>query len=334
MLANIISQTVIDEVIGNSEDSLPNKIKEKEESLQNTLNNRLSIPILKIETDETTDEYTDVSASDVEPQVEMEDSSPNYSEDTNNEPYGNEFDLICFSDKNVFEGNEKPINVKEHMIINMMKKYSKLFVTEEQKFEQDVEESQVEDTYEENTNEESVDVESEAIQYGMPANIEKILVNTVDFDTTVVAINQTREKYKNVAEQANRAEHDAEESDKLLQKISDEYSEVEKQLREKELRSKAMEQKIISLLNNEQNRLSKQLQEKESVINNANKRKEENNGKIVDFKTKISSTLEKSNEYDAMLSRQEELLNTLIDFNTNFNENRVKSNEKVTGRVA
>lgn len=331
MLANIISQTVIDEVIGNSEDSMPNKIKEKEESLQNTLNNRLSIPILKIETDETTDEYTDVSVSEAEPQVEMEDSSPNYNEEANNE---NEFDLICFSDKNVFEGNEKPINVKEHMIINMMKKYSKLFVNDESKVEQDVEESQAEDTYEENTSEESVNVESEAIQYGMPANIEQILVNTVDFDTTVVAINQTREKYKNVAEQANRAEHDAEESDKLLQKISDEYSEVEKQLREKELRSKAMEQKILSLLNNEQNRLSQQLQEKESVINNANRRKEENNDKIVDFKTKISSTLEKSNEYDAMLSRQEELLNTLVEFNTNFNENRVKSTEKTTSRVA
>lgn len=336
MLANIISQTIIDEVIGNSEDSLPNKIKEKEESLQNTLNNRLSIPILKLAAVED-DEYTEQASVQVESNVKKDDSSVQKNDEVENN--SNLFDLTYFSDDKVFEGTEKPINVKEHMIMNMSKKYSELLVTQEQEFESPLENEEIEDDYAESiaTSElEQENVESEAVQYGMPANIEQILVNTVDFDTTVVAINQTREKYKNVAEQANRAEQDAEESAKLLEKISNEYTEAEKQLKEKELKSKAMEQKIISLLNNEQSRLTQQLQEKEDVINNAKRRKEENNDKIVDFKTKISSTLEKANEYDAMLSRQEELLSTLVEFNMGFetNNSQVQNIEKKASKVA
>ena len=313
MLANIISQTIIDEVIGNSEDSLPNKIKEKEESLQNTLNNRLTIPMAMQEDDKAKSNDNDYKENAI-----------SYNEDVVENQKS--FELNYFSDTKLLDGSEKPINVKEHMIINMDKKYSKLFneyAGSVSSKEDQYENAEAVDNSIEQTEFETPDyndLESEASHYGIPADIEQILVNTVDFDTTVVAINQTREKFKNVAEQANKAEHDAEESDKLLEKISNEYNEVEKQLREKELRSKSMEQKILSLLNNEQNRLSQQLHEKENVINNANRRKEENNDKIVDFKAKINSTLEKANEYDEMISKQEELLNTLVGFNMNFDE--------------
>lgn len=316
MLANIISQSVLTKVIGNSEDSLPNKIKEKEESLQNTLNNRLTIPMSKtlikeenvIGIDNTNDDKKNIIDNN---------QQEKHSEVVNES--SKEFELFYFTDSNIIEGNEKPINVKEHMIINMNKKYARLLESRKQ-FEINNELKVVaNEPVELEIKEEPAKInETEASHYGMPASIEKILVNTVDFDTTVVAINQTREKFKNVSEQANRAEQDAKESDRLLEKISYEYTEAERQLKEKEMKSKEIEQKILSLLNTEQDRLSQQMQEKENVIDKANKRKEENDGKIVDFKTKISSTLEKASEYDEMISKQEQLLNTLVEFNTNF----------------
>ena len=335
MLANIISQTMIDEVIGNSEDSLPNKIKEKEESLQNTLKNRLTIPMMAQSTKNVTNETNYTEYKDEEPIVKTQNDA--HIEVVNN---NNGFELNDFTDTQVFEGSEKPINVKEHMIQNISKKFAKLLESKHEEIKEDFQEAepivaepiQKELIEEPKIVEESVNQVTEASHYGMPANIEQILVNTVDFDTTVVAINQTREKYKNVAEQANMAAQAAEESAKLLAKVSNEYTEAERSLKEKELKSKEMEQRILALLNSEQNRLSQQMQEKENVIDNANKIKEENNGKIVDFKTKINSTLEKANEYDEMISKQEQLLNRLVEFNMNFES--TETVEKTPNRVA
>ena len=132
-----------------------------------------------------------------------------------------------------------------------------------------------------------------------------------------------------VSEKANLAAQAANESDKLLEEVSNKYSAAEKELQEKEKRSREMEKRIITLLQDERTRLSRELQEKENLINDANKRKEQNDGKIVDFRSKINSTLERTNKVDEKISRQEELLNTLVGFSTNnINDYDYKSIEE------
>jgi hypothetical protein len=354
MILNNISQSVL-EVISNSDDIVPNKIREKRESLQNTLNKRFSIPMTILEekkysTDEeehTNDSYTSVSADYTEKQTSRaEHETQHYFDDTKNMEYA----VVSTDVRTLLEGDEKPINVKEHMIINMIKKninnFNDLYNSNNNSIE---EKNEVEMPYEEHivntqnnmdeivfesANEVYEEKNSEINKYGMPANIEKALSSTFDFDTTMVAINQTRKEFKNVSEKADMATQAANESEELLQQISSEYSEAEKKLKEKEKRSQEMEQKIIEILNSEKDKINQRMQEKEILINDANRRKEQNNDKIVDFRSKINSTMEKSNEIDEKISRQEELLNTLVNFNINFEDYSLNDNEKVSGRIA
>ena len=155
-----------------------------------------------------------------------------------------------------------------------------------------------------------------------------------DFDTTMVAINETRKQFKDVSEEADLAAQEANESEELLQKVSNEYTEVEKQLKAKEKHSKEMEKKIISILTSEKDRLSQQLHEKETMISRANKIKEQNNDKIVDFRSKINSTIEKSNEIDERISKQEELLNTLVGFNMDLEDYQNGKTERKVGKAS
>lgn len=349
MILDLISQSVLNEVAGNSEDSMPNKIKEKEESLQNTLNKRYSIPMISLD-DETSkennsmEEYSNVaseSANENANRVEQE--IQNYYGEYESRKYT----VIDIGVNSLLEGDEKPINVKEHMIINIMKKSINNISDINSEETNAIEENSEDIAYEEhiinddfekkvefdNTSDIADEMNNVMGQYGIPANIERILSSTFDFDTTMVAINQTRKQFKDVSEEANIAAQEADKSDELLQKVSDEYTEVERQLKEKEQRSKEMEQKIISILTSEKDRLSQQMHEKEAFINNANKRKEQNNDKIVNFRSKINSTMEKANEIDEKISRQEELLNTLVGFNINLDDyqnNNSKSNGKVS----
>ena len=353
MILDLISQSVLDKVIENSEDSMPNKIKEKEESLQNTLNNRVRIPIMQINKvhEKSNDEYKHINV-DYDGRVseyKNEAQAPIPTETTPelDKAESTGYTISSIDVRTLLEGDEKPINVKEHMIINMMKKdinnfdsYQGLHVNtteDNQKLTQDyeehiiVEEKENEVPFEEPT---LKDTSTEIGKYGIPVNIEKALSSTFDFDNTMVAIHQTREEFKNVSQQANMATKAANESEELLQKVSSEYSEAEKQLREKEKRSLEMEQKIISILNSEKDRISQQMHEKESLINDANKRKEQNDGKIVDFRSKINSAKEKENEIDEKLSRQEELLNTLVGFNINLDDYSLDSDDITTQKVA
>ena len=121
MLANIISQTLIDEVIGNSEDSLPNKIKEKEESLQNTLNNRLNIPMV-MQKQAPLNTINENKVEENEPEYEYKNEEVTHEIANENMLVDNqkEYDLVDFLDKNLLNGNDKPINVKEHMILKIL----------------------------------------------------------------------------------------------------------------------------------------------------------------------------------------------------------------------
>lgn len=358
MILDLISQSVLEKALGNSEDSMPNKIKEKEESLQNTLNKRFSIPMVAVEQKEVVtpkqEEYNNVYYADVKDEYTAEptrrtEPEPNVSIDNN---ISDGYAVSSIDVRTLLEGDEKPINVKEHMIVNMRKKdindFSEYRGLHESTIEENSQvESTIEPTYEEHVvaeeKKEEVRFEEPADtlekantqigQYGIPVNIEKALSSTFDFDNTMVAIHQTREEYKNVSEKANMATKAANESEELLQKVSSEYTEAEKQLREKEKRSMEMEQKIISILNSEKDRINQQMQEKETLINDANKRKEQNNDKIVDFQSRINSTKEKENEIDEKISRQEELLNTLVGFNINLEDYDLEE-EKSTSKVA
>ena len=348
MILDFISQTVIDEVISNSEDEKPNKIREKEESLQNTLVKRFSIPVVsfdepKKEEQKYEEYYAVPDTKNVYEQYENTDKQIVIShEEKTNFAGENLYDVISIEANELLDGNEKPINVKEHMITNMKKKdindFSKFIKNEsEYSFEEHIVSEMQPSVDIGEFNEEKINTEPSKPkigEYGIPANIEKVLSNTFDFDTTVVAINKTKKQYQNISEKANIATQAAIESEELLQKVSDEYSEAEKHLKEKEQKSIEMEQKIISILNTEKNRLDQQMQEKETLINDANRRKEQNNDKIVDFRTKINSTIEKANEIDEKISRQEELLNTLVGFNINLDEYNLDDGEKITSRVA
>ena len=89
-LINMISQTIITSIDDIPVDVEPNRIKEKKESLKNTLENRLNIPM-----------------------------SNSLKQKTEKEDIKNLYSIVDFNFEQIKEGKVKPINVKEEMLENM-----------------------------------------------------------------------------------------------------------------------------------------------------------------------------------------------------------------------
>ena len=337
-LFDLIHQTTVAEVIDHEEDSQPNKIKEKLESLENTLVNRVSIPIgTEVEQKAVEVEEQPVTVSikedpDMEPEPEKTTVVVTEKENDKN------FEIFNMKDLEIAEGLEKAINVKESMLFNMKNKNAV-------KQADIVEEHVISDVnHEETTSLDKLDfllknsngyngsvkenINAESKIEEIPKSIEQQLSNVVDLDATFVEIKETRNRIMDITKRADMAEYEASESAKKLQEMSTQFSEAEKALENSQLKSNEMEQRILSILNDEKNKLNQQIQEKETLIIDANKRKEQNDSKIVDYQSRINSTREKENEINERISHQQELLSALGWFDNDVEE------EKNTRKIA
>ena len=132
MILDLISQTLLDTVYSNPEDSLPNKIKEKEDSLENTLKRRFNIPVQFADNQKNSDNSNEedyeattsyepvVAEASIEKNVTVEENENNHA-----------YELMVMNSNILLEGSEKPINVKENMIANMRRKGNELIRNEE-----------------------------------------------------------------------------------------------------------------------------------------------------------------------------------------------------------
>ena len=207
--------------------------------------------------------------------------------------------------ESVIDNYAKPINVKPKMLANIKSKNGSINVIDDMDEEDDDISNIVINSEPAYTQE--IPVISSEIAKNIYANSDQF---TGNFDQVLVDFNNEKEKSLNLLKEYEKITTEINESDRVVQQLSNQYAEATQKLKDAEVRSNAIEQKIVSLLNGERSRLIAQIREKENQINAANARMQNNNGKIVDYKTKIADTVERTMELNRKIQQQEQILKT------------------------
>lgn len=140
--------------------------------------------------------------------------------------------------------------------------------------------------------------------------------NTYDYesfnaDDTYSEISEAQNNMSSIRERAEKAKKEAEESERILEKLSLEYEEKQKQLKETEKRNLIVNQQLADTLMTKKSFLDQKKKQYENEINSSNQRTANNNSKIIEFRDLIHSAEARKKEIDNKITRNEELLNTL-----------------------
>lgn len=286
-----ITQIEIGEVLANSVDEPGNKIKLRSVSHENLVSHLKNIPYNNVRVSETevskVDEPEKVAGWSLMPKQYM--------------------DHIGSA--------RKPINVKETMIENM-RKHS---MESENTVEIPVSQPEVAEVVQEivNVNEPEVVVD-ETQKEDVVNNIEESVNSNLDVEQSFVEINNIRQQVMEKREQADQAQKEADESDKKVQELGMQYTEVQKQLQEARNRNQEIKQKVLGALNEQAASLANARQQYEALINDANRRKEENQNKIAEMNPKIKDVEAETINVNNDTARVEEYLNAIssniVDF--------------------
>ncbi len=237
----------------------------------------------------------------------------NFLRHVQNVPFRATFAVLENYDAVLGAGQKKPINVKENMFNNIIKHngFSK---------QSDVSSLSSE-----------VNVESRSSDVSQQVNFvsddNKNSLNNSDNDASTEVdrvvnrdnvafddISNARELIFNAKAEADKANADALKSEQELSKLSVEETEVQKKLQDAMSRQREIKKQISLALENQQTILLEARKKYNSVISEANRKKEENQNKIIQFQTRIDNTKKQISEIENDISEQQNVLNALRDF--------------------
>ena len=237
----------------------------------------------------------------------------NFLRHVQNVPFRATFAVLENYDAVLGAGQKKPINVKENMFNNIIKHngFSK---------QSDVSSLSSE-----------VNVESRSSDVSQQVNFvsddNKNSLNNSDNDASTEVdrvvnrdnvafddLSNARELIFNAKAEADKANADALKSEQELSKLSVEETEVQKKLQDAMSRQREIKRQISLALENQQTILLEARKKYNSVISEANRKKEENQNKIIQFQTRIDNTKKQISEIENDISEQQNVLNALRDF--------------------
>lgn len=237
----------------------------------------------------------------------------NFLRHVQNVPFRATFAVLENYDAVLGAGQKKPINVKENMFNNIIKHngFSKQSDVGSLSGEINVE-SRSSDVSQQ-VNSVSDDNKNSLNNSDNDASTEVDRVvnrDNVAFDD----ISNARELIFNAKAEADKANADALKSEQELSKLSVEETEVQKKLQDAMSRQREIKRQISLALENQQTILLEAREKYNSVISEANRKKEENQNKIIQFQTRIDNTKKQISEIENDISEQQNVLNALRDF--------------------
>lgn len=276
-----ITQIELTSIKDNDLDSMGNKIKLKGTSLKNFTAHIKNVP------------YRVVKG----PSVKMENATLSESEKSY-KLLPNEYDKLAV-------GPQKPINVKENMLNNMRSKYAAVKLPNIEIKNEDIVENEI------SKNEQGITASN--IENNNEVNpIDEESFNLSQFDNIKNEVLNIREKFAN-------AQKEADDSETELQEVAAQYNEIEKQLQEAETKNKLIRQQRIEAISNQGKVLANIKEKHKALIEEANARKESNQNKILEFKTKIDAANERILSINDDTARQQEIINALSNFEISDN---------------
>lgn len=274
-----ITQTEISETIDNPIDKAGNKIKLRSVSHENIIRHLKNIPY-------KTKKGPQIKSSKINLPKEAV-----------------EWNLTPKQYVESIETGRKPINVKENMIENI-KKHSEIAVEETK------EEPEVKVTPK--IKEEKEIVVKDEFNKKMEKDQVVEVSADVDVEKKYKEIDSIREKVISKKELMEKAKQEADDSDKQVQDLGVQYTEVQKQLQEAKIRNKEMKSKLLAALKNQKETLTIATQQYDRMIEEANKRKEANKNLTAEMQPKIDNTQNETANINNDTARIEEYLNAII----------------------
>lgn len=276
----LITQTRIDdkELRDNPFDDEGRKIKEKQESLMRTLDNVVNVPVNSkyvnnISTKSEIDYYLDDS--------ELIDNNDDFSVDLEEED--RIFEELVNNLKNTYEQDQVVNNARSGVepvapVVEPVVESSKTDVKEEE-----------------------------------PVNAVRFTSVGDDFDvnSTYTEISEAQDTITSIREKAEQAKRDAEESERILERLILQNEETQRQLKETEKRSRIVEQRLADALLAKKSVLNQEIRKKEIEINNSNMQREKNNSKILEYRDMIRSAENRTNAMNERITKSVELLDSL-----------------------
>lgn len=237
----------------------------------------------------------------------------NFLRHVQNVPFRATFAVLENYDAVLGTGQKKPINVKENMFNNIIKHngFSKQSDVSSLSSEVNVESrssdvsQQVNSVSDDNKNSLNNSDNDASTEIDRVVNRDNVA-----FDD----ISNARELIFNAKAEADKANADALKSEQELSKLSVEETEVQKKLQDAMSRQREIKKQISLALENQQTILLEARKKYNSVISEANRKKEENQNKIIQFQTRIDNTKKQISEIENDISEQQNVLNALRDF--------------------
>lgn len=237
----------------------------------------------------------------------------NFLRHVQNVPFRATFAVLENYDAVLGTGQKKPINVKENMFNNIIKHngFSKQSDVSSLSSEVNVESRSSDVSQQVN----SVSDDNKNSLNNSDNNASTEIDRVVNRDNVAFDdISNTRELIFNAKAEADKANADALKSEQELSKLSVEETEVQKKLQDAMSRQREIKKQISLALENQQTILLEARKKYNSVISEANRKKEENQNKIIQFQTRIDNTKKQISEIENDISEQQNVLNALRDF--------------------
>lgn len=237
----------------------------------------------------------------------------NFLRHVQNVPFRATFAVLENYDAVLGTGQKKPINVKENMFNNIIKHngFSKQSDVSSLSSEVNVESRSSDVSQQVNSVSDDNKNSLNNSDNNAPTEIDRVVNrDNVAFDD----ISNARELIFNAKAEADKANADALKSEQELSKLSVEETEVQKKLQDAMSRQREIKKQISLALENQQTILLEARKKYNSVISEANRKKEENQNKIIQFQTRIDNTKKQISEIENDISEQQNVLNALRDF--------------------
>lgn len=237
----------------------------------------------------------------------------NFLRHVQNVPFRATFAVLENYDAVLGAGQKKPINVKENMFNNIIKHngFSKQSDVSSLSSEVNVESRSSDVSQQVNSVSDGNKNSLNNSDNDASTEVDRVVNrDNVAFDD----ISNARELIFNAKAEADKANADALKSEQELSKLSVEETEVQKKLQDAMSRQREIKKQISLALENQQTILLEARKKYNSVISEANRKKEENQNKIIQFQTRIDNTKKQISEIENDISEQQNVLNALRDF--------------------
>lgn len=286
-----ITGQVLVKVLDNDIDNQPNRIREKDESLSNTLRRVKNIP------------YT-VAKEERKPIV-----VDNYSSEKKNEL---ESEAVGVNPPDWMEsvpGREKPIRITEAMMRNISNKKLGYNEVEEVRKETKIVDSIARD---DNYDFEKFDFNVEENSNRKPfVEAYGASVEESNIDDEIKDLEKTSRLVLNIHKQAAAVESDINRSNEELKAVGNKLNEADRKYQERQKLTVQYEAKIREALKQQKKLLEQEYSKSSEKIESAERIKEENSAKIVDFQERIREKEDATYALDQQIEKQRKILESL-----------------------